>query len=178
MSQIPARDAQVEGAAPPLGTGEVVQRYQDMVYGIALTHTSCQGDADDVFQEVFLAYHRKQPECRSEEHRKAWLIRTALICARRMAADSWRTRVVPLSTEDLDAMPAVFQFATEQQDAIFRALCSLPLSYRTVLYLFYFADHPAAQIAQELELELGAVKMRLSRGRKLMREGLGELFDE
>ena len=158
-------------------TREVVERHMAMVYGIALAHTSCQGDADDVFQEVFLTYHRKQPDCRDEEHRKAWLITTTLTCARRLASTSWRTRVVPLSPEDAAALPAVFQFATEQQDAIFRALGELPLAYRTVLYLFYFQDQPVNQIAQQLDLETGAVKMRLTRGRKLMREMLGEVWN-
>ena len=160
------------------GTREVVARHMNMVYGLALTHTRCQGDADDVFQEVFLTYHRKQPECRDEEHRKAWLINTTLNCARRVAADSWRTRVVPLALDEVDALPGEFRFATEDQDAIFSALCVLPLDYRTVLYLFYFQDQPVTSIAQQLALEPGTVKMRLSRGRRMMREQLGELFSE
>jgi len=176
MSEIAAAESQAE--QPSAETRNVVARHQNTVYGIALTHTRCKGDADDVFQEVFMTYHRKQPVCQDDEHRKAWLIRTTLNCARRMATESWRTRVVPLSEQSLEAMPAVFQFATERQDAIFRALASLPLEYRTVLFLFYFIDQPTAQIAQDLGLEPGAVKMRLSRGRRLMREQLGELFSE
>jgi RNA polymerase sigma-70 factor (ECF subfamily) len=161
-------------------TQAVVERYKDMVFGIALTHTRCRGDAEDAFQEVFLAYHRKQPECRSEEHRKAWLITTTLNCARRQASSSWRTRVVPLAPEDADRVrPEVFHFATEEQDAVFTALGTLPETYRTVLHLFYFEDLPVARIADYLGLETGAVKMRLSRGRALMRHQLqGALFND
>ena len=161
----------------PADTHAVVARYQSMVYGIALTHTRCRGDADDVFQEVFLTYHRKQPECHDEDHRKAWLITTAVNCARRVALSSWRMRVVPLSPGDAEALPAKFQFATEQQDAIFRALSAIPLAYRTVLHLFYFEDLPVAGIASQLGIEPAAVRMRLSRGRRLMRDQLGD-FDE
>ncbi|MCW5952339.1 MAG: hypothetical protein KIT69_08790, partial [Propionibacteriaceae bacterium] len=54
-----------------------------------------------------------------------------------------------------------------------------PESYRTVLYLFYFADQPVARIAELLDVGPAAVKMRLSRGRGLMRERLQEgYFDE
>ncbi|MDR1186644.1 MAG: sigma-70 family RNA polymerase sigma factor, partial [Bifidobacteriaceae bacterium] len=161
-------------------TEAVVERYGDTVYGVAVTHTNCRGDADDVFQEVFLAYHRAQPRCRSEEHRKAWLLRTTLNIARRIAGSSWRTRVVPLTADDPPAPTAAsFTFATERQDAIFRALNALPEGTRTVLYLFYFEDMPIAQIATTLELEPGAVKMRLSRGRTEMRDQLREeLFDD
>jgi RNA polymerase sigma-70 factor (ECF subfamily) len=151
-----------------------------MVYGIALTHTQCRGDADDVFQEVFLAYHRGQPRLRSEDHRKAWLIATTLNCAKRVAGSSWRTRVVPMTVGAVEqSMPPAFRFATEEQDAVFRAMKAVGEDYRIVLHLFYFEDLPVAQIAGLLSLEPGAVKMRLSRGRSLMRDQLkGALFNE
>jgi RNA polymerase sigma-70 factor (ECF subfamily) len=161
-------------------TESVVERYGDMIYRVALTHTACWGDADDVFQDVFLTYHRSQPRCRDEEHRKAWLLRTTLNIARRTAGSSWRTRVVPLTVDDPPAPTAAsFTFETERQDAIFKALAQLPEGNRTVLYLFYFEDMPITEIASLLKLEPGAVKMRLSRGRAEMRDQLREdLFDE
>lgn len=173
----PAEDAPV--TSPSSDTGAVVSRYSSMVYGIALTHTSCRGDADDVFQDVFLTYHRRQPSCRDEEHRKAWLITTTLNCARKVAGSSWRTRVVPLTSREAEQLPEQFRFATDEQNVLFKALHALPEIYRTVLHLFYFEDLPIARIAEVIGAEPGAVKMRLSRGRALMREHLqGGLFDE
>ncbi|MDR1443112.1 MAG: sigma-70 family RNA polymerase sigma factor [Bifidobacteriaceae bacterium] len=161
-------------------TETVIDRYGNMVYGVAITHTACHADADDVFQEVFLAYHRNQPRCHDEEHRKAWLLRTTLNIARRIASSSWRTRVVPLTADDPpDPAAAGFTFATERQDAIFHALNRLPEGQRTVLYLFYFEDLPVSQIAGLLGLDPSAVKMRLSRGRAQMRDQLREdLFND
>jgi len=168
-----------EVAPDPLDTHGVVVRYERMVYGIALSHTQCRGDADDVFQEVFLAYHRRQPPCRSEEHRKAWLITTALNCARQLAGSSWRTRIVPLTADVRDSTPQQFEFATLEQNMLFAALRALPPSYRAVLFLFYFEDLPIAQVAEVLDLSAATVKMRLSRGRRLMRDRLtGGVFDE
>jgi RNA polymerase sigma-70 factor (ECF subfamily) len=153
----------------------VIERYGAMVNGVAVTHTACKGDAEDAFQEVFLTYHRLQPRCRSEEHRKAWLLRTTLNVSRRVAASSWRTRVVPLTADDPPAPAAAqFTFAVERQDTVFRALTRLPEGVRTVLYLFYFEDLPIAEVASLLGLEPGAVKMRLSRGRAEMRDQLRE----
>lgn len=178
-AQLARVTASPEPAAEVLDTHAVVVRYEQMVYGIALSHTHCRGDADDVFQEVFLAYHRRQPECRSEEHRKAWLITTTLNCARNVATSSWRTRVVPLSTGSTEAAPEQFEFATLEQNLLFTALRALPDSYRAVLHLFYFEDLAVARIAEVLNLTDATVKMRLSRGRRLMRERLtGGVFDE
>lgn len=166
-------DASPSGARD---TRAVVERYQKLVYGLALSHTRCKGDADDVFQEVFLTYHRKQPNCHDEGHRQAWLITTTLTIARRENTSSWRTRVVPLAPEDAEMVrPEVFHFATETQDAVFQAVSQLPESYRAVIHLFYFDDLPVARIAAVLGLEEGAVKMRLSRGRGLLRDQLGDL---
>ncbi|MCL1838150.1 MAG: sigma-70 family RNA polymerase sigma factor [Propionibacteriaceae bacterium] len=157
------------------GTHDVVLRYQDMIYRLMLTHTRNRGDADDAFQEVFLAYHRKQPKTCDEEHLKAWLITTALNCARRTVTNSWRNRVVPIRPEEADQFfDEVFSFDTLEQDAVFRALSKLNEIYRSVLHLFYFEDQSVNEIAQLLGLEVGAVKMRLSRGRSVLRNQLQE----
>jgi len=159
--------------AASIGTAEVVERYQQMVYAICLTHTRCRPDADDVFQEVFLTYHRKQPDCHDEEHRKAWLITTTLTVAKRVASSSWRTRVVPVATDFAAAeSPAVWAFADPRQAALFAALTGLPEAYRSVIHLFYFEDLPVNQIAAVLGVAPGTVKMRLSRGRTMLRAAL------
>lgn len=178
-----AADVASDVAPPPadeLDTHAAVLRYQRMVYGIALSHTGCRGDADDAFQDVFLAYHRQHPEFRSEEHRKAWLIRTTLNCARHIAGSSWRTRVVPFAADAReDAAAGQFEFETAEQNLVFAALRTLSDSYRTVLHLFYFEDLTTARIAEVLDLSVATVKMRLSRGRAMMRDRLtGGLFDE
>jgi RNA polymerase sigma-70 factor (ECF subfamily) len=165
---------------PPLDTHGVVERYKDMVYRIAVTHTRCIGDAEDVFQDVFLTYHRRQPVLHDEEHRKAWLITTTITCARRTSLSSWRTRVVPLDPGDTAlTRPETQHFAADDEGAVFQALAGLPDTYRTPMHLFYLEDLPVAQIARTLDLTEAAVKMRLSRGRAQMRDQLkGGLFDE
>jgi len=153
-----------------MDTTEVVERYQQMVYAICLTHTCCRPDAEDVFQEVFLTYHRKQPVVNDEEHRKAWLITTTLNLARRVSSSSWRTRVQPLPENEPE--PEVFRFDIEEYDELFTALTRIPEAYRSVIHLFYFEDLPVKQIAAVLGEEPGAVKMRLTRGRAMLREAM------
>ncbi|MDR0366556.1 MAG: sigma-70 family RNA polymerase sigma factor [Bifidobacteriaceae bacterium] len=159
-------------------TQQVVATYRDMVFAIALTHTECLGDAEDAFQETFLVYHRKRPSFNGDEHCKAWLIRTALNCSRQIASSSWRRRTEALGDADL-AVADDFRFATETQDAVFRALKQVPEDYRAALHLFYFDDLPVAKIAVLLDISEAAVKMRLSRGRRLMRAQLeGGIFND
>jgi len=161
-------------------TSRIIALYKDMVFGIALSHTSNRIDAEDVFQEVFLAYHRKQPRFDDIERRKAWLIVTTINCARQITSSTWSKKVVPLREQvDIPAGEERFRFRTEEQDMVFAALQELPTKYRTVLHLFYFEDLSISQISQILGIEAGTVKVQLYRGRALMRDKLkGEYFDD
>ena len=81
---------------------ETVRRYSDMVYRLAFARTGNTADAEDVYQEVFLRYLRSDPQFTSEEHRKAWLLRVTINCAKKLHAAPWRRRTEPLS-ETLEA---------------------------------------------------------------------------
>ena len=80
----------------PADTAGAVERYGAMVYRMAYAQTRSRHDADDIFQEVFLRYHRAAPSFESEEHRKAWLLRVTVNCARSLFTAPWRQRSVPL----------------------------------------------------------------------------------
>ena len=143
----------------------IIDRYQDTVYGLALARTGSRADADDVFQEVFLAYHQSGITFRSEEHRKAWLLRTTINQSRRVTSSSWRQKTVPLSEPE--------------ENEVWTALQNLAEDYRLPIYLFYFQELSTQEIAKALAIRPGAVRMRLTRGREQLREKLkGAYFDE
>ena len=163
----------------PLRTGgeleEIVLRYRSMVYGLALARTGSPADADDVFQEVFLAYYRSGKTFRSEEHGKAWLLRTTLNMSLRITTSTYRRKAVPLEEGEGVSQP----FREPGENQVWQALQTLEEAYRLPLYLFYFEELSTWEIAQALSLRPGAVRMRLSRGRDQLRELLkGDYFDE
>lgn len=152
---------------------EIISRYQNMVYGLALAKTGSPADADDVFQEVFLAYFQSGKFFLEEEHRKAWLLRTTLNMSRRVTASTWRKKNISL--EETPEIPVLFR--EPEENRVWAALSALDEGYRLPLYLFYFEDLSTEEIAKALSLRPGAVRMRLSRGREMLREALkGDLF--
>ena len=154
---------------------EIIDRYQSTVYGLALAKTGSRADADDVFQEVFLAYFQSGKVFREEEHRKAWLLHTTINQCRRVTQSSWRRRTVPL-TDDADT-PVPFREPEESR--VWQALARLEEPYRLPIYLFYFQELSTREIARVLSIRPGAVRMRLSRGREQLRVLLkGDYFDE
>ncbi len=61
---------------------------------------------------------------------------------------------------------------------MWKALSALEEGYRLPLYLYYFQELTTREIGEALSLRPGAVRMRLSRGRDMLREALkGEYFD-
>ena len=165
--------------ALPLRAGgemdSIIDRYQNTVYGLALARTGNRADADDVFQEVFLAYCQCGKTFRDEEHRKAWLLRTTVNQARRVTASSWRKKTVPLSERE----DAPVQFREPEENRVWEALQELAEDYRLPIYLFYFQELSTQEIAKILAIRPGAVRMRLTRGREQLREKLkGAYFDE
>ena len=147
---------------------QVVDRWGDMVYRLALARTASVPDAEDVFQEVFLRYFRHEERFQCDEHRKAWLIRCTVNRAKSLTASPWKKRTVPLETAEEVGVEDDYR-------EVYSAVLSLPGKYRAVIHLHYFEGLSVAEMAQMLQVPEGTVKSQLSRGRALLRNMLKEV---
>ncbi len=142
---------------------QVVERWGDMVYRLALARTANVPDAEDVFQEVFLRFFRHEDRFANDEHRKAWLIRCTVNRCKSLLASPWRKRTAPLETAEEVGVEDDYR-------EVYAAVLSLPAKYRSVIHLYYFEGLSVAEMAQTLNVPEGTVKSQLSRGRALLRE--------
>ena len=144
---------------------QAAQRWQDMVFRLALHQLGSYADADDAVQEVFLRLWRQKAPFESEEHLRRWLLRvTVNWCRDKLRSPRRRRRV---DWDSLENQPA---FETPEQGELYEAVMSLPEKYRTVLDLFYYEELSVREIGEVLGLSQSAVTTRLSRARKLLRE--------
>ncbi|MBR6968541.1 MAG: RNA polymerase sigma factor [Ruminococcus sp.] len=142
---------------------EAVEKYGDMLYRICLLSLRNTADAEDVVQETFIKYVQKSPDCNDSGHEKAWLITVATNKCRDMLR--YRSRHMTESEELLNS------YAVEKEDSgILEALMELKDKYRIILTLHYVEGYKTEEIAELTGISPSAVKMRLSRGRKLLRE--------
>ncbi|MCL2694110.1 MAG: sigma-70 family RNA polymerase sigma factor [Oscillospiraceae bacterium] len=160
---------------------KIVEDYQHMVYGIALNRVGSKFDADDVFQEVFLIYFQKRKDFQDEEHRRAWLIKTTLNCCKRAVSNTWKKKTVLFEDIPLTSISKspelTYQFESREENSVFTTLRGLPEKYRMVLHLFYFESFTTDEIASAMGITPPAVRMRLKRGRDMMREKLKGEYD-
>ena len=152
-----------------ISTDSIIEKYKSTVYSVALTHTKTKYDADDVFQEVFLAFFKKEPSFRSEEHAKAWFIKTTLnLCKKAYNASLWK-RAVSINEVNEEQ----FVFVSQRENDLFYALRQITPKLRTVIYLYYFEEMSTKEIARLLHMREGTVRMQLTRGRDKLREIIG-----
>jgi RNA polymerase sigma-70 factor (ECF subfamily) len=122
-------------------------------------------EAEDVLQKVFVEVWRSQDRYDPGQSLTAWV----LGIARKRAIDQLRTRrkeVVPLdeirelSGDDGRETAERFAWAMDVR----RALTELPVAQQEVLRLAYFGEFTQTEIAARLDVPLGTVKTRMSRG--------------
>jgi len=149
----------------------VIGRYRDLVYGLALAETNCRADADDVYQEVFLLYYTKDLVFTDEKARRSWLIRACINISHTYNKSTWYRK---RSDEDLDTIPDESSYETHAQQELWQAVKSLKPKYRVPVYMYYFENMPSEDIAEALGISEGALGMRLSRARKLLKDKMRE----
>jgi RNA polymerase sigma-70 factor (ECF subfamily) len=151
---------------------QVIETYKNTVYSVALSYTRNVSDAEDIFQDVFLIYFKKNLRYNDENHRKAWLIRTTINRARKAVS---KKRAVEINENITSAGNRYsFEFLLEKHNDIFRAMEKLPQIYRDALHLYYFEDLSTAQSAKILQTKESTFRVQLKRARELMRDILKE----
>lgn len=151
----------------------LIERYKDKLFAIAFNICKSSADADDVVQDTFLQYHLTKKQFNNEQHIRAWLIRVAINKAKDYTRSFWRQKIQPLH-EYIETLA----FETPEAENLFEQVLSLPEKYRIVIHLFYYEDYSVREIAKLLKLTEANVKVRLSRGRKLLKDILKEEWDD
>lgn len=155
-----------------LPTQALFEKYRDNLYIVAFNVCKNVEDAEDVVQDTFIQYYSFKKEFDSEQHIRAWLIRVAINKARNKNRSFWRRNKMSLE----DYMETL-SFETPESENLFETVMQLPDKYRTVIHLFYYEEYSVREISEILRLSESNVKVRLSRGRSLLKEKLQEEWE-
>ncbi|MBR1854389.1 MAG: RNA polymerase sigma factor [Lachnospiraceae bacterium] len=145
------------------GIETLVQTYGNMLFRLCLVTLGNASDAEDVVQDTFIKYLQKAPVFESSQHEKAWLIKVATNQCKDILRFHHRHPTV-----DIDEI-AEFSGDTEDHE-ILDALMTLPDKFRLVLVLYYVEGYRIEDIAKMIGKTTSAVKMRLKKGRFLLKE--------
>ena len=153
-------------------TSLVAKTYRDHLFAAAFHICENAEDAEDVVQETLLRYYNSKKDFDSEEHIRAWLFRVAVNLSKNVRRSFWRHKAVPLE-DYMDTLT----FASSESESLFAEVMKLPEKYRLVIHLFYYEDYSVREISRILKISESNVKVRLNRGRKMLKQTLQEEWD-
>lgn len=147
---------------------QAIDEYADMVRRICFCHLKNDAESEDVFQNVFLKFMTHKGNFEGKEHEKAWFIRVTINECKDLWKSFFRKRTV--------SMEEITEEAAEQKETyseVLEAVLELPAKYRDVIYLHYYEQYSAAEIARILSSKENTIYSVLSRGRTMLKEKLG-----
>jgi RNA polymerase sigma-70 factor (ECF subfamily) len=169
----------------------LIGEFQRPVYGLVYRTVSDPADAADTTQDVFLKVFRGIKNFHGESSLKTWIYRIALHEAANRKRWWFRhkaheTSIEPAQSEGFAGGDEAMQNAlTDRNDSPFdrvahrevqqrvdAELRRVPEPYRTTLILRDLEEMSYEEIAEVLQISLGTVKSRLTRGRHALKERL------
>jgi RNA polymerase sigma-70 factor (ECF subfamily) len=149
----------------------------DRLYRAAWAMTGAREDAEDLVQETFERVLRRPREIAREEDALPYLLGVLRNTWVDIVRGRARRPTAPLDVEAAShvAAPAAASSPLERLAAreVFAAVAALPQDFRDVLAAVDVAGLSYAEAAQSLDLPIGTVMSRLSRGRRQVAEALG-----
>jgi len=150
----------------------LVDRHYAPLYRFALSLSKSEADAADLTQQTFFLWASKGNQLRDRSKARSWLFTTLyreFLSRRRHEVRFPKIELDNVREEEMTNSPSVnaFDSATALQ-----ALREVEEPFRAPLTLFYLEQFSYQEIADMLEVPIGTVMSRLSRGKALLRHRL------
>ena len=142
---------------------QIYNRHVKTVYRVCFMFMKNQSYTEDMVQNTFLRLMQDKTVFQSEEHEKAWLIRTATNLCKDHFKHWWSKTV---------GMDHVNDTAVNQEfvaDSNLEMVLALPPKYKTPIYLYYYEGYSTVEIARILKKKESTVRSWLHKGRNLLR---------
>ena len=153
---------------------QLVDAHYAALFRFALSLTKNPSDAGDLTQQTFFIWARKGEQLRESAKAKSWLFTTLyreFLRGRRRAEHVTALEDLPPGEND-PAAPEVDLVTGMDAGLVMEALQEIDEVYRVPLTLFYLEDLAYKEIADALEVPIGTVMSRLSRGKAQLRASI------
>ena len=146
---------------------QTINEYSDTLFKICFLILKDENDVKDVLQETFIKYMTKAPDFKSEEHKKAWLIKVSQNKCREFLRFHKRHAAVPLDEveESISVTNGMDTYSIEMLSLIW----NLKYKLKSVVILYDIEGYNIKEISQILNISESAVKKRLERARQELR---------
>ena len=157
----------------------LIRRYNQRLYRLVRSILSDDAEAEDVMQEAYVLAFRHLSQYEGRSTFFTWIghiaVNEALARVAKMKRIEYRDFTVPdqaLDRPDASLSPEAQTASHEARELLERAIMSLPRTYRTVIVMHDVEELSSAETASLLDLTEQAVRVRLHRGRAIIRKKL------
>jgi RNA polymerase sigma factor (sigma-70 family) len=157
--------------------GHLVHKFQDMAVGYAYSIIGDFHLAEDAAQEAFVGAWTNLPRLQNPKAFAGWFRQMVFTRSTRFTR-KMRKHTSSLSENTFDVPDDTDikkRAKTEEKDALYRVLNTLPQEERVATTLFYISQYTHADIATFLDLSPDTVNNRLRSARRLIKEGLDNM---
>ena len=150
---------------------ELVDSHYQALFRFGMSLTRDVNTASDLVQETFCIWAAKGSQLKDRTKAKTWLFTTLhreFLSLRRRAS---KFSDEPIDEDSAEASTLSQDDAERQMDGqrAMELLGALEETYRAPLALFYLQQHSYKEIAEILDVPIGTVMSRLSRGKEMLR---------
>jgi len=154
-----------------IDTQELVDEYYQPLFRFAYSLAKNEPDAVDLTQQTFFKWMQKGHQLRDAKKVKSWLFTTLhreFLGSRRRA-----TKFPHIEMEKVESeLPNVTSDSVQSMDAemVLELLEHVDERFRSAVTLFYLKEQSYKEIAEILEIPIGTVMSRISRGKQQLKD--------
>ena len=152
---------------------EKYYRYKDTLFRIVFTYVKNQSDAQDILQAVFTKLYCNKKTFETDEHEKRWLIRISINLSKNHLKSFWHKKR-DLFDNEIFETGNVSHSNHNKGNELLEMVLNLPEKCKGPMYLHYYEGYTCREISEILNVKESAIKMRLKKGRELLRMDLEE----
>lgn len=150
----------------------IIEEYGDYLLRVAYVYVKNKETAEDIVQDVFIAFYEKQHQYKEQASLKTYLVKMTVNRCHDYFR-SWRYKRVVLfekvTGKSSEETPEAFVMQNEQSTDLLAVLLTLSLAYREVIILYYYEEMSTVEIAKVLNCPESTVRTRLQRARKQLK---------
>lgn len=144
---------------------ECIDKYRNELYIVAWAILENKEDTEDAVSNAILKAYENLNQLRNIHKFKPWITTIT-------KNEALKIRKKRLTLPGNDAVENMMDPVQEHYDELWDILQKMREEYRLVLVLFYYNDLSLKDIAQVLDMPIGTVKSRLSRGKEMLKQEL------
>lgn len=148
---------------------DIIADHGDYLLRVAYLYVKNRATAEDIVQDVFIAFYEKREQYRGEASLRTYLVKM-IVNRSHDYLRSWTHKRMVLFEKIIgkvtNASPERALLKKVEKQELVEALFTLSINYREVLILYYYQEMSTVEIADLLDCPESTIRTRLQRARK------------